>query len=107
MTTTPKRPMFRQRHYEAIAEVIRDVQQQYVGPLPVYHVARRLARNALRKGTLIRQPCEVCQTTIGVDAHHNDYSKPLDVRWLCRSHHAAWHKQQNRKALKALVEAGQ
>ena len=43
MTTTPKRPMFQKRHYEAIASVLHDVKQQYVGLHAVDHVARRLA----------------------------------------------------------------
>lgn len=28
-----------------------------------------------------------------VQAHHDDYSKPLEVRWLCVPHHALHHKQ--------------
>lgn len=43
--------------------------------------------NALRDGRLVRQPCEVCGTTERVEAHHDDYSKPLDVRWFCFTHH--------------------
>lgn len=35
--------------------------------------------------------CEVCGRTRNVDAHHDDYAKPLDVRWLCRSHHRKLH----------------
>lgn len=54
--------------------------------------SRRMARYAIRKGYLIRQPCEVCSTEIDVQAHHDDYSKPLDVRWLCRKHHREHHK---------------
>jgi hypothetical protein len=26
-----------------------------------------------------------------VDAHHDDYARPLDVRWLCRPHHRLTH----------------
>jgi len=29
---------------------------------------------------------------ITVDAHHEDYSKLLDVIWLCRKHHAQLRK---------------
>lgn len=45
---------------------------------------------AIKRGALIRQPCEVCGQ-FGRDAHHDDYDKPLDVRWFCRSHHMAQH----------------
>ena len=50
---------------------------------------KRDARNATR--TLPPKPCEVC----GVEkaqAHQDHYSKPVDVRWLCTTHHAEWHK---------------
>lgn len=46
---------------------------------------------AIQSGKLVRQPCEVCGKTSYVDAHHDDYSRPLDVRWLCRSHHRQHH----------------
>lgn len=48
---------------------------------------------AMRLGVLIPKPCEVCATT-NVQAHHPDYSKPLDVRWLCRVHHNKLHKEE-------------
>jgi uncharacterized Zn finger protein (UPF0148 family) len=46
---------------------------------------------AVKKGILVRQPCEVCGATKYIDAHHEDYTKPLSVRWLCRSHHRQTH----------------
>ena len=48
---------------------------------------------AIRAGRLVRQPCEVCGHE-KVDAHHDDYSKPLEVRWLCRQHHAELHAKE-------------
>lgn len=45
---------------------------------------------AIRSGSLVRKPCEVCGTD-KVDAHHEDYDRPLDVRWLCRKHHKQAH----------------
>ena len=45
---------------------------------------------ALRVGRLLRGVCEVCGAE-KVHAHHDDYSKPLEVRWLCPKHHAANH----------------
>jgi hypothetical protein len=50
----------------------------------------RAPSNAIRDGRLIRQPCEVCGA-LNVEAHHDDYSKPLTVRWLCRRHHLEHH----------------
>lgn len=51
---------------------------------------RKLTRSAIDKGILVRQPCQVCGEQ-KVQAHHDDYSKPLDVQWLCVTHHAALH----------------
>jgi hypothetical protein len=48
--------------------------------------------NALRDGILTRKPCEVCGVSDHVEAHHDDYTKPLDVRWLCDPHHKEHHK---------------
>jgi hypothetical protein len=59
-------------------------------PVEAKQLARRKARAAVRAGKLTRQPCERCGDP-KADAHHEDYSKPLDVRWLCRKHHAVRH----------------
>ena len=50
--------------------------------------ARWRASRALRDGRLTRQPCEVCGS-LRTEMHHDDYSRPLDVRWLCKVHHEA------------------
>jgi hypothetical protein len=52
--------------------------------------ARGVVSVMLRRGKLTRQPCEECGDP-KAEAHHDDYSKPLDVRWLCRDDHGAWH----------------
>jgi len=57
---------------------------------PVKRAAQVAVGNALRNGRLTRKPCEKCGAR--AQAHHDDYSKPLDVRWLCTKHHAEWHK---------------
>lgn len=46
--------------------------------------------NAIRDGKMSKKPCVVCGET-KVQAHHHDYSKPLDVVWLCRKHHLETH----------------
>jgi len=52
-------------------------------------------KHALRSGKLIKTPCEVCGN-LRVDGHHDDYNKPLDVRWLCRKHHNELHGKDRR-----------
>ncbi|MGD9564474.1 MAG: hypothetical protein AB7W44_19625 [Pyrinomonadaceae bacterium] len=48
--------------------------------------------NAIRSGKLDRQPCERCGSK-RAHAHHEDYSKPLEVKWLCATHHSARHRE--------------
>jgi ribosomal protein S27AE len=52
--------------------------------------ARNEVRKALRKGILKKELCEICGNPI-VEAHHDDYNKPLDVRWLCEDCHDDIH----------------
>lgn len=53
--------------------------------------ARSHAGMAVRRGQIKRQPCEVCAAE-PAQMHHSDYSKPLDVTWLCKRCHRHFHK---------------
>jgi hypothetical protein len=59
------------------------------------HPDRRRAHQAVqtgkRNGTIIPKPCETCGSTHRVHAHHDDYSKPLEIAWLCHIHHMERH----------------
>jgi len=55
--------------------------------------ARRAVRAALRIGSLKKQPCHCGETK--VEGHHPDYSKPLEVVWLCRAHHEDVHHKKH------------
>lgn len=54
--------------------------------------ARQKVAKAIKAGRLVRQPCEVCGNP-QTHGHHRDYSKPLEVQWLCGVHHKAAHKE--------------
>jgi hypothetical protein len=53
---------------------------------PEAYKAHYLVSNAIRDGRLEKLPCVVCGDS-NSHAHHDDYSKPLEVRWLCAKHH--------------------
>lgn len=54
-------------------------------------IARSYARVYRTRGHLLPKPCELCNTPEGVEMHHTDYSKPLEVHWLCRACHGWLH----------------
>jgi hypothetical protein len=57
--------------------------------------ARTAVARALRAGTLRKGVCEVCGAT-KVDAHHENYDRPLEVHWLCRRHHLLFDRTYGR-----------
>lgn len=64
---------------------------EYRTRFPNKYRSHQIVGRAIRNGTLFRMPCEVCGSTDHVHAHHDDYLMPLNVRWLCASHHKIWH----------------
>lgn len=57
------------------------------------HSARQLVRNAVRRGE-IKKPskCQSCGVKTRLQAHHDDYTKPLDVVWLCAFCHGVFRQ---------------
>lgn len=54
--------------------------------------AHRIVSKAIKSQELVRpEECEKCGKVRKLIAHHTDYSKPLDVEWLCRSCHGIEH----------------
>ncbi len=62
--------------------------QQQENPTIIY--ARNKAYRAQVSGLIEKHPCVVCGDT-KVEKHHPDYSRPLDVIWLCPKHHRRLH----------------
>lgn len=60
---------------------------------PEKYTAHMRVSAAKLAGKITPEPCEVCgeERTL---AHHDDYSKPLEVRWLCYLHHSELHAEQ-------------
>ena len=53
--------------------------------------AREIFNHYARDKHIEKQPCEICGNA-KAEAHHDDYGKPLNVRWLCFKCHREWHK---------------
>jgi len=58
---------------------------------PNQYKAQTMVSNAIRDKRLFKEPCERCGENERIHAHHDDYLKPLNVRWLCAIHHHQWH----------------
>ena len=64
---------------------------EHMKRFPERQKARDKVRTAIKNGSIQRSCCEVCKEE-KAQAHHDDYTKPLEVRWLCTTHHAEWHR---------------
>ena len=66
--------------------------KKWVEANTIKRAANIIVCNAVRSGRLIKGCCEVCGSKDS-HGHHDDYSKPMCVRWLCAMHHNEWHKE--------------
>lgn len=62
--------------------------------------ARRKLQLAVQHGKIIRGPCSQCGAPKS-EGHHEDYSKPFEVQWLCRPCHRALHRSSPSGALRS------
>jgi len=66
----------------------------YIKRYPMKYAAHVLFGNAVRAGRIEKKSeCSVCGSTEKIEGHHDDYTKPLDVRWLCEKCHKQWHRE--------------
>lgn len=70
------------RIYEAVYRSMKNHREK--------QAARVKLNKALKKGVVISKPCHCGKKA---EAHHDDYTKPLEIKWLCRTHHANYHKR--------------
>jgi len=57
-------------------------------------IARRILRKAINKKQILKPSnCSICGSNMNIEGHHNDYSEPLNVIWLCVSCHKEIHNK--------------
>ena len=76
-------------------EQVRKFFVRYRQRYPQKTKARYKLTNALRDGKITKpSECSICGSTSKLEAHHHDYSKPLDVIWCCfQCHRSEFHNQ--------------
>ena len=67
------------------------IAQRWRERFPEAYKAQTAVNNAVRDGRLSKAPCSICGSEKNVQAHHKDYSKPLDVVWMCAKCHHRVH----------------
>jgi hypothetical protein len=81
---------WRKKHPDAMARYQKKLNEER----PNQQRARNRIAHLLRRGQLIKQPCERCGA-VNTQAHHDSYARPHwdSVRWLCQAHHEQWHQR--------------
>ncbi len=100
-----KRAKYREDNKEKVREQVRrsksknkegvaEYTRLYRENNPKIYKAHGAVSAARASGKLTQNKCEICNSS-NTEAHHDDYNKPLDVRWLCSKHHNKWHRNNN------------
>lgn len=89
----PERLESRKKYAESIHGAVASAlgKSLFTERFPEKKAATAAVSNAIRSGALQKEPCEFCGSKDKVEAHHQNYSKPLDVHWLCGTHHRMLH----------------
>ena len=71
---------------------------------PDASAAHHKINNAIRDNKIVRPTlCSQCKVTGKVHAHHDDYKKPLAIRWLCAVCHKQHHERKRLTSSKRML----
>ena len=77
---------WRRKNPEKSRRCVKNWQQKH----KIRHAAHQRVHRAVEEGKLMRSEyCLQCGKKCKTEGHHEDYSKPLDVVWLCRLCHSS------------------
>jgi hypothetical protein len=82
--------------YKNLSEEAKALKKKRVKLYKLKNKEKEFAHNAVEvavnNGSLIKTPCVKCGD-VKSEGHHEDYSKPLEVIWLCKKHHLEIHRK--------------
>lgn len=92
---------WRKREFDIKNREKRNTQRKENPIIRKQYLAQLTLSNAIRAGkTIKRNCCEFCYSTENIHGHHEDYSKPLDVIWICKDCHSLLHSHYVRDGIK-------
>lgn len=85
---------YRNSYYSRNTERCRKILRKSIARNGDKQSARLKLNYAVKVGMIVKpSKCSVCDMPhLRINAHHEDYSKPLEVKWLCSGCHAVLHK---------------
>ncbi len=87
-----KHNLNRKKYLKTHPEIKSKMKRTWMNKNPEKERAYNILLYAIKVGKIIRQSCSVCGNR-NSHGHHKNYSKPLDVIWLCLKHHRELHNQ--------------
>jgi epoxyqueuosine reductase QueG len=88
----PHRVAARAAYQAAHPEVLNRVKKAWIKRNPEKRAAHIILSNAVRDGKITKPTeCQRCGARGRIQAHHADYTKPLEVEWLCVPCHVGRH----------------
>ena len=88
---TPKRKKLVKAYAKENPAIVNAAKRRWAEKNKFKRSAETAVTNAVRDGKLEKKPCLICGSTTRIHGHHEDYTKPLDVIWLCPKHHSILH----------------
>ena len=96
-----KRRLCQSRYKERNSDILLERHRKEIFKYGMLHKDRCTARGkafrALKKGILVKpNKCTGCNNEIDgnlLQMHHEDYSKPLNVKWVCKKCHTLIHTE--------------
>ena len=82
------------KYYKGNTEKVKTYIKKYNDLNDVKKAAHTILKNSVYKGDIVRpDQFEKCLVkTERIEGHHNDYTRPLEVKWLCTKCHNTFHK---------------